>query len=86
MSGTVESNIRLAKNVRMHAVGAKRRNILTGDIRDTCLNFDLYAKPVRMRLHGHDQFRTRFGAFCTIAVGFIVSIYAMIAVFAFVDP
>lgn len=60
--------------------------MFTDDIRDTCLNFDLYARPVRLHFHGHDQFRTRFGAFCTIAVALIVTSYTLIAVLNFLHP
>ena len=43
---------------------------------DKCLDLDIYGRPVRLTFHGHDKFRTKFGAACTVFTGCFVLCYA----------
>ena len=60
--------------------------MLTDNIKDTCLNLDLYGRPVRMHFQGHDVYRTKVGACCTITMGLIVIAYAVFTLVGLLSP
>ena len=55
----------------------KPGNMTVNGVADKCLNFDMYGRRIALTYNGQDKFRTKFGAFCTILVGLIVTCYAM---------
>ena len=64
----------------------KKRNLVTGNINDKCLAFDMYGRRVQLTYHGNENFRTNFGAFCTIFIGTIVMAYAIFKSTQLVNP
>ena len=60
--------------------------MLTDNIGTKCLDLDLYGRHVNFTFHGHDKFRTKFGAFCTIFIGIIVTSYALFSATALLKP
>ena len=60
--------------------------MLSENIGDKCLSFDLYGRNVQFTFHGHEKFRTKFGAFCTFLVGFTVITYALISLNGLLNP
>lgn len=39
-----------------------------GKLQDIIISFDIFGHPVGVNYRGEDTFKTRFGAFCTLAV------------------
>ena len=46
------------------------------DIREKCLNFDMYGKPVSLTFQGREKFQTSFGATITVIVTILVVTFA----------
>ena len=82
--GKDKKNKKMLHDVRgdMH----RKRHMLSENIKDTCLNLDFYGKPVRMHFKGHDNYRTKVGACCTIAMFLIVISYALFTIFGLLSP
>ena len=46
----------------------------------------MYGRNVTLTFHGHDKFRTNFGAFCTIFIALIVISYAVFKATELTNP
>ena len=55
----------------------QKRHKLTYKIADKCLSLDLYGREVNFTFRGHEKFRTKFGAICTIMIGIMVILYGV---------
>ena len=65
---------------------AQKREMIADNIGDKCLGLDLYGRNVQFTFHGNEKFRTKFGAFCTLIVGLIVTAYALFSLTDLLDP
>ena len=65
---------------------AQKREMIADNIGDKCLGLDLYGRNVQFTFHGNEKFRTKFGAFCTLVVGLIVTAYALFSLTDLLDP
>ena len=72
------------KNVRK--VSQKKRHMIEDGLAKKCISLDLYGRNVQLTYNGHEKFRTKFGAFCTLLVFIIVMVYALYSLADLLSP
>ena len=65
---------------------AKKRYNTNGNMVKKCVSLDLYGRNVQLTYHGHDKFRTKFGAFCTFLVFLSVLTFAIYSILELLSP
>ena len=71
------STMHLSRKMETAAQNDRRTFKTTEFLRNKCLDFDMYGRRVTLTFHGHEKFRTQFGAFCTILIAAICLMYAL---------
>ena len=73
-------------NANLRKSLAKKRYSANENMVKKCVNLDLYGRNVQLTYHGHDKFRTKFGAFCTFFVIVSVLTFAIFSIFELFSP
>lgn len=73
-------------NANLRKSLAKKRYSTNGNMVKKCVSLDLYGRNVQLTYHGHDKFRTKFGAFCTFLVIVSVLTFAIFSMFDLLSP